>query len=220
MKSDALVDRSFERVALPGSSAMKVFFSFALVSFALMTSGCAVFSQGPSDVPAPAPETPITALGPGDVIEIRVFREPDLAGVYRINEFGTLDFPLIGSVELRGKTAEQVAHEIRGRLGDGYLKDPQVAVFVREYQSLKVHVLGQVNKAGTFRYEPGMSVVQAVTNAGGFTKLAASNSVTVTRVVDGKEQTFKLRVGDISAGDAPNFDLRPGDIVYVPESIF
>ncbi|MCC7384174.1 MAG: polysaccharide biosynthesis/export family protein [Deltaproteobacteria bacterium] len=176
------------------------------------------------DAAAPATDRPrgepAPVLGAGDVIEIRVFREPDLAGTYRINENGELEFPLIGKVNLRDKTAEQVATEIRTKLSQGYLRDPQVAVFVKEVNSRKIHVLGQVNRAGTFGFEPGMTVVQAVTNAGGFTKLASVNGVTVTRVVDGKEQTFKLKVGEITSGDAPNFELWPGDIIFVPESLF
>lgn len=157
-------------------------------------------------------------LGEGDVVEIKVFREPDFAGIYRISEKGSINFPLIGSVVVIGHTASSVAEEIRTRLADGYLTQPQVTVFVRETKSQKVHVLGEVNKPGTFVYEAGMTVIQAVTNAGGFAKLASPNSVRITR--EGIDRKFVLRVGDIRSGNAPNFKLQPGDIVYVPEAIF
>jgi len=159
-------------------------------------------------------------LGAGDVIEVKVYREPELDGIYRVNANGALEFPLIGKVTLEGKNADGVASEIRTRLADGFLKEPQVTVFVREYNSKKVHVLGQVTKTGTFPYEPRMTIIQAITNAGGFTKLAATNSVKVTRVTANGEQTYEVPAGDIGKGKAPNFELQPGDIVYVPEAIF
>lgn len=186
-----------------------------------LLAACASNTPPPEEIArARAEATPPAALGAGDVIEIRVYREPDLDGVYRVNDAGDLVFPLIGKIALKGKNAEQVAGEIRDRLADGFLKDPQVTVFVREHNSQKIHVLGQVNKPGTFVYEPAMTVIQAITNAGGFTKLAATNSVKLTRVIDGKEQSYELQVGDIGKGSAPNFDLRPGDIIFVPEAIF
>jgi len=181
---------------------------------------------------ATAPSTPLPpitdgadleaslVLGAGDVIEVKVYREPELDGVYRVNAVGALEFPLVGKVVLKGKNADDLAREIRARLADGYLKDPQVTVFVREYNSKKIHVLGQVVRAGTFPYEPRMSIIQAITNAGGFTKLAATNAVKVTRVADGTEQSFELPVGDIGSGKAPNFELWPGDIIFVPEALF
>lgn len=186
----------------------------------LAGAACQTTGQAP---PPTAPAAPLAAdvLGPGDVVEVRVFREEDLAGTYRVGDDGTIEFPLIGSVQLVGRKPEQVGEEVRARLADGYLVDPQVSIFVKERKSQKVHVLGQVNKAGSFTFEPGMSVVQAITNAGGFTKLASQNRVTVTRVgEDGKKNTFQVPVGDIGSGKAVNFQLNPGDIVFVPEAIF
>lgn len=182
--------------------------------------GCA---SAPSTKPGAAPEVKTvedTALGESDVVEIKVFREPDLAGVYRVAPSGEIDFPFIGKVIVLGKDANAVAEEIRARLADGFLKNPQVSVFVREHNSQKIHVLGQVNKAGTFSYQPGMTIVEAITLAGGFTKLAATNRVRVTRVIESKEQVFDVPVGDIGSGKAPNFQLRAGDIVFAAEAIF
>ncbi len=189
----------------------------ALVVLAL--AACRTAEPPPSQTLIARPAE-VAILGPGDVVEIRVFREPDLAGTYRVSADGRLDFPLIGAVQLGGRKPAEVEDEIRARLADGYLKDPQVSVFVRELNSQKIHVLGQVNKSGTFPYEPRMTIIQAVTNAGGFTKLAAANRVSLTRMVNGVEQTVILRVGDIGEGLLPNFELLPGDIVFVPESLF
>jgi len=159
-------------------------------------------------------------LGTGDVINIKVYREPELAGIYRVNNHAEITFPLIGQVKLTGKDPYQIAEEIRARLSDGYLQNPQVTVFVSEYNSQKVHVLGQVSKAGSQGFQPGMTIIQAVATAGGFTKLAATNRVRVTRVVEGAEQKYVIPVGDIRSGNAPDFSLQPGDIVYIPEAMF
>jgi polysaccharide export outer membrane protein len=91
---------------------------------------------------------------------------------------------------------------------------------VKEYNSKKVFVFGEVQKPGTFTFEDGMSIVQAVTLAGGFTKTAAQNSTSVTRRVQGQEVKVRVNVQDIALGKAPNFTLEPGDIVFVPESLF
>jgi len=185
-------------------------------------TGCALFGGGGAATPtaeeAQTVPSTVYALGEGDVVEIKVFREPDFTGVYRISEAGTIDFPLIGKVNVDGRTASKVAEEIRTRLAAGYLKQPQVTVFVRETKSQKIHVLGEVNKPGTFVYEAGMTVIQAVTDAGGFARLASPNSVRITR--SGIDRKFVVRVGDIRNGNAPNFKLQPGDIVFVPEAMF
>jgi polysaccharide export outer membrane protein len=164
-------------------------------------------------------EVDATALGPGDVFEVRVFREKELSGTFQVAPDGTVDFPLIGSIRVDGLNSSEVSARIRDGLANGYLREPFVTVTVTEFQSKRVYVLGQVAKPGTFRYEEGMTVIQAVTLAGGFTKTARPNSVVVTRNQGGKEVRIEVPVADISRGTARNLALRPGDIVFVPESI-
>jgi len=159
-------------------------------------------------------------LGSGDLIEVRVFQEQDLSGPYRLSPEGTIDFPLCGKVKLAGKTASESADALRTCLADGYLRRPQVTVLVREYTSKKIFVFGEVQKPGTFPFEQDMTIIQAITLAGGFTKLAAKNSTNVTRLVDGKEVKIRVPVEDIGIGREKNFALQPGDIVFVPESFF
>lgn len=187
-------------------------------------AGCAGSSgsagSGPSGVAPSTPGASAQAVGPDDVLEISVFREPDLGGTYRVEPDGRLSFPLVGRVEVHGKTPGAVAKSIEAKLSDGYLKNPQVIVFVKEHNSRKIHVLGQVNKPGIFSFQAGMTVIHAVSLAGGFNKLASTNGVRVTRRTDDGEQKYKVAVGDIRKGDAPNFQLRAGDIVYVPEAMF
>ena len=102
----------------------------------------------------------------------------------------------------------------------GFYKAPQVSVFLKELNSRKVYVFGEVQRPGTFPYEDGLSVVQALALAGGFSKLASKNACTVSRVVAGAETRIKVPVEDIVAGRVPGFTLLPGDILFVPESLF
>ncbi len=193
----------------------------ALLALPLALAACA--GRGavrPSEAEVPATPAIASRLGPGDVFEVRVYQEPELSGIYQVDPRGEVTFPLCQRVALTGLTASEAADAIRACLAKGFLRDPQVALLVREWNSKKVFVFGEVQKPGTFPFEDGMSVVQAVTLAGGFTRTAAQNSTSVTRKVNGQELKVKVNVQDIALGRAPNFTLQPGDIVYVPESLF
>lgn len=159
-------------------------------------------------------------LGAGDVVEVRVFREPELSGAHRVSQEGVIDFPLCGKVTLVGKTSSGAADALTRCLRDGYLRRPEVSVLIREYNSQKIFVFGEVQRPGTFSFEESMSVIQAITLAGGFTKLAAKNNTNVTRLIDGQERKIRVPVEDIGVGREKNFLLKPGDIVFVPESFF
>lgn len=158
-------------------------------------------------------------LGAGDVFEVKVYGEDQLSGTHRISPEGEIDFPLVGRLGVVDLTPGQVAEEIRVRLQAGYLKEPFVSVFVREYNSKKIFVLGQVQKPGTFPYAAGMNIVEAITLAGGFHASANPNYVVVTRKQAGKETRIPVPVEKISEGLAQNLALQPGDIVYVPDRL-
>ncbi|MBI5548281.1 MAG: polysaccharide export protein [Deltaproteobacteria bacterium] len=165
-----------------------------------------------------------SALGVGDVLEIRVYQEPDLSGAFRVANEGTIDYPFCGRVKVAGLTSSALVDVLTHCLENGYLKKPQVTVFLKEYNSQKVFVFGEVQKPGTFPFEPSMTIIQAITLANGFTKVAAKDSVIVTRVaVDEKtlqpeERKLKIPVESIGEGREKNFFIQPGDIIYVPES--
>jgi polysaccharide export outer membrane protein len=194
-----------------------------LVLAAVLHAACSHGRAGPPPDPGAAQadlEPVASTLGAGDVVEVRVFQEAELSGVYQVGTDGDIIFPLCKSVSVSGLTANAAAETIRSCLAKKYMRDPQVSVLVKEYNSKKIFVFGEVQKPGTFPYQDGMSVVQAVTLAGGFTKTAAQNSTSVTRHVGGTETKIKVSVQDIALGKASNFTLEPGDIVYVPESLF
>lgn len=158
-------------------------------------------------------------LGPGDVFEVTVYGEASLSGVHRIAPDGAIQFPLVNRVVVEGLTANEIAEELRRRLQDGYLREPSVSVFVKEYGSKKVFVLGEVQRPGTFPFTAGMNIVEAITLAGGFKDSANANYVIVTRHGPNGDQRIPVPVEKITEGEAQNLSLKPGDIVYVPDSL-
>jgi protein involved in polysaccharide export with SLBB domain len=188
-----------------------------------LAAGCKTTNRLVPSVSAPEPPSQeavlaSATLGSGDVLEVRVYGESDLSGAFRVSPDGTIDYPFCGRVRAAGLSAGGLVDRLTECLRRGYLKSPQVTVFLKEYNSKKVFVFGEVQKPGTFPFEDRMSVIQAVTLAGGFTKTAAKNSVIVTRVIDNDERKIKVPVENIGEGREKNFALQPGDIVYVPES--
>lgn len=186
---------------------------------ALAAVGCTRRSAARVE-PVPTVQVGASTLGPGDVLEVRVYREPELSGIYQVGSEGDVVFPLCQRVVVSGLTPNGASDKFRECLSTGFMRDPQVSVVVKEYNSKKVFVFGEVQKPGTFTYQDGMSIVQAVTVAGGFTRTASQNATSVTRRVKGQEVRVKVHVQDIALGKAPNFTLEPGDIVFVPESLF
>jgi len=176
----------------------------------------------------PPPSTPIQGLqllpeerlGIDDVFEVRVLGEPDLSGAYRIAADGTVDYPFIGRIAAIGMRSGDVQELIAAKLADGYLKKPQVSLMVKEWNSRKVSVIGQVQHPGSVTYFTNMTIVDAIAAAGGFTGIASKNSVTLRRESKGSVQSRNYPVADISEGRAPNVVLRPGDILVVDERLF
>lgn len=185
---------------------------------------CLLLSACPPANPVkhPPPVVADMSLGPGDVIVIDVFNEKELAEkTFQVAQDGTIDYPLIERLTVAGLNPEAVADVIALKLIDGgFLKNPQVSVLVEEYNSKRIHVLGEVKKPGTFSYEENMNLVQAITLAGGFTPLAKETRVSVTRKVDGKEIVFVVDVQKIVKNKSSNVPLQAGDIVYIPERVF
>ncbi|MBX7113685.1 MAG: polysaccharide export protein [Myxococcaceae bacterium] len=184
-------------------------------------NGADSVSMEEASVAANGAAVPIAStLGAGDLVEVRVFQETDLSGPFRVSVEGTIDYPLCGKVNVSKMTSSQAADAITTCLKNGFFKAPNVTVLIREYNSKKVFVFGEVQKPGTFPFEESMNIIQAVTLAGGFTRQAAKNSINVTRQLGGTEKKIRVPVEDIGIGREKNFLLQPGDIVFVPESIF
>lgn len=190
----------------------------ALCAFCLTACGPGAGLRQPPPTPDVTQLQSSAALGVGDVVEVRVYQEKELSGLFRLGADGTIRMPLVGEIKAEGRSPNALASELTERLKDGYIRDPQVTVLIKEFNSKKVVVVGNVRKPGTFRFEDDMTVVQAVSLAGGLTKLAEKNGLILTRIVDGAEKKFVVPFENIGLGRAPNVTLQPGDIVFVPES--
>lgn len=177
------------------------------------------------DAGAPAPQIPeplapaaVHRLGPGDVFEAKVFGDERLDGKYQLAEDGTINFPLLGTIDAAGKTQHELAELLEDRLADGYLRDPHVTINIVEQENREVTVLGQVQQPGTFPYRERLTLVQAISLAGGLTPVAQPRKVKLTRQLQGGRRTYEISVADITSGKASDPTLQPGDIVFVPES--
>ena len=148
-------------------------------------------------------------LGSGDQIRVTVYGEEDLSGEFEIDGSGTIGLPLIGSVTIGGKNLSVAQGLIADQLADGFLVSPRVSIEVLNYRPF--YILGEVKSPGSYPYVSGMSVLNAIALASGFTYRASENKIEVTRRIDGEEQ--KIRI-DLTAA------VLPGDILRVPERLF
>jgi polysaccharide export outer membrane protein len=163
---------------------------------------------------------PEDRVGIDDTFDVRVYGETDLSGAFRVATDGTIDYPLAGRLPVAGLRTGEIQELLVNKLKDKYLKEPQVMVTIKDRNSQKISVLGQVTKPGQVGYYPNMTIVDAIANAGGFTGIAAKNSVNLRRQVAGKIQTRTFPVADISEGRSPNVMVLPGDVLVVDERVF
>jgi polysaccharide export outer membrane protein len=196
---------------------MRGWLFFIIVWVACIPPRLGASAVRPEDATSDGGVNPNT-LAANDVLEVRVYQEPDISGVYRVSPSGDVDFPLCGKVAIGGMTASEAAEAFTRCLKNGFVRRPQVSVMVKEFNSKKVFVFGEVSKPGAYTFEEGMTIIHAVSAAGGFIKSASKNSINVTRVLDGREVKVPVRVEDIVTGQEKNFALQPGDIIFVPES--
>lgn len=188
-----------------------------MLILALLAAGC--HDDPPVVYPTVAPlDLSKLSLGPGDKLNLSVFYgSHSFTAAYALDSSGEISVQYIGNVEAGGKTVDVVRDEIQKRLADGYLNDPIVSLTVAEINSLTISVSGMVLKTGPMKFTPGMTVVDAIAQSGGFTPMARKNMVKVTRVIDGVKQTYKLPVEMMAEGERPSFQMMPGDEVFVPE---
>ncbi|HZA65863.1 MAG TPA: polysaccharide biosynthesis/export family protein [Geminicoccaceae bacterium] len=185
-----------------------------------LASGCSS-SPPPASLPVqpaggtgPAGEAPLEdissyKLGPGDKLRVTVFRHEDLSGEFQVDGEGSFAMPLVGEIRGGGRTARQLESEIETALkSGGYLIDPQVGVEVLNYRPF--YIIGEINNPGSFAYVSGMTVINAVALAGGFTYRADQDDIIISR---GGSNGPKV---------AAQFDTEvlPGDIVEVTERFF
>jgi len=152
----------------------------------------------------------IYRLGSGDKVRITVFGEADLTGEYEIDGSGVVAFPLVGEIQAAGGTARDLERSLAERLRNGYLKQPVVSIEVLTYRPF--FILGEVKRPGSYPYKNGLTVLNAVALAGGYTYRAKENRWLVTRGDRKKAEEKEVVNGD--------YKVLPGDTIYIPERFF
>lgn len=160
---------------------------------------------------------PSYVIGPEDVLDINVWKEPDMTRLVPVRPDGKISLPLINDVQAAGSTPQQLASTVTEKLRK-FMTAPQVTVIVTAINSQRVFVVGEVLRAGAFPLIPGMTVLQALASAGGFTTFADVKKIHVMRLVDGKHKELPFNYREVLKGDNPdqNIKLEPGDTVVVP----
>ena len=157
-------------------------------------------------------------IAPLDILTIDVVGEKDLSKELRVSSSGTITFPFLGSIEVKGRTPAEVEDLLKDKLGKDYLVDPQVIVTVKEYRTRTVSVIGQVNKPGLIPLpaEQKMDILEAIAQAGDLTKGARKSGIEVSR----KGKTYKFTLDQLKKESNPDkkFWLEPGDVISVRES--
>ena len=157
-------------------------------------------------------------IGAKDLLEIKVFESPELSQTVRVSEDGSISLPLLGRIEVQGLTKDAVEAKLAGLLEAKYLKNAQVSVFIKEYQSQQVAVIGAVEVPGTYELVGRMSLLQVISQAGGL-KENASNEILVLREGrSGNTATITIDLKDLllNGNQRLNIPLMPNDVVNVP----
>jgi polysaccharide export outer membrane protein len=164
-------------------------------------------------------------IGVDDRVQVSVWRNPDLSVTVPVRPDGKISVPIIGDVSAGGRTASEVAETIKKRLSE-YVRDPSVVVIVTELRSheflSRVRVTGAVRTPRSIPHRQGMTVLDAVLEAGGINDFASPNGTKLYRKVKGKTEVFEIELGDIlrKGKIESNYMLRPGDVLTVPERLF
>lgn len=182
------------------------------------TNQSRVASKSSSNVATAAATTdPKYVIGPQDVLDINVWKEPNISRTVPVRPDGKISLPLLNDIQAAGLTPDQLGKEITSDLHK-YLENPQVTVIVTAINSQRFYLLGEVTRPGTFQLLPKMTVLQALADAGGFSPFAKLKDIYVLRTVDGHQTKFPFNYKDVLKGEnvQENIVLRPGDTIVVP----
>lgn len=193
--------------------------AFGLVMAALLFA-CSSGAPAKSAARLPPPSEK-TTIGPGDVFTMQIVGEKDLPAEFQVASDGTVDLPYVQTVQVGGLEAQEIARLVRTQLIERrILTNPIVIVQVKEFRSRAVILLGQVSKPGSFPLTPGLTLMQAISLAGGLTPIADDDAVTLTRKVGNSSQTVRVSVDAITDGTAQDVPLQAGDRIYVYQRLF
>ncbi len=199
----------------------------AAAGLSLLLAACATTSG--SDAPPPVATTTMATdayhIGVDDIVQVSVWRNPELGITVPVRPDGMISVPLVGDVSAGGRTPQEVAKDIQEKLAT-FVRDPQVAVILTELRSheylSRVRVTGAVRQPVSLPYRPGMTVLDAVLAAGGVTEFAAPDRSDLHRKGADNTTTYAVRLDRIlNRGDlSTNYTVSPGDVITVPERTF
>lgn len=157
-------------------------------------------------------------IGPGDLLEIKVFEVKELDQTVRVSEDGSITLPLLGRVVVGGLTQEGVAQKLAGLLQAKYVKNPQVTIFIKEYKNQQVAVIGAVVNAGSYELVGRRNLLQIVSMAGGFAETAGNEVFILREGPDGAASTLTIDLKDllVNGNQALNVPIEPNDVINVP----
>lgn len=199
--------------------------NFALAVLALVALvGCAAPGPRAEPVSANTAEPAAYVIGPGDMLDISVWRNAELSTKVPVRPDGRISTPLVSDVVAAGRTPQQLGLDIQERLKK-FVADPIVTVIVSNFvggYNEQIRIVGEAVTPKSIPYQAHMTALDAMIAAGGLTPYAAGNRTKIVRHVDGKEQDLNVRLSDLlKNGDlSANTDLRPGDIIIIPQSFF
>ena len=172
-------------------------------------------TKPPAAAAAPAVTDQEYRIGPQDVLQIDVWKEPEITRTIPVRPDGKISLPLLHDVQAAGLTAMQLAVNIRDGLTK-YLNSPQVTVTVTQINSRRVFVTGEINKSGALPLLPGMTVLQALASSGGFTQFAKEKGIYILRTENGKQVKLPYNYKDVLKGTKEDVPLQAGDVIVVP----
>src|SRR5262245_31517177 len=197
--------------------------SLWLLVIMLALQACGGGSPTKAEAPPAAAESEYR-IGPGDQLRIFVWNQPEVSGEVPVRPDGFISAPLIEDVQAAGKTPTELARDIETRLAE-FIRTPKVNVIVVNFQGTaadQIKVVGQATNAKAIPYRSGMRLLDVMIEVGGLTEFASGNRAKVIRTIDGKQREIPVRIKDLlTKGDmSQNIEMRPGDVVVIPESIF
>lgn len=195
----------------------------SLITLLAISGSCLAAEPALKNAPVAAAARRDYLLSASDVMTVKVYQEDDLDAKVRVSKDGTVTLPLIGTVTVGGNSREQAAELIKRKLGEKYLVNPQVTVDIIEYSKRRFTVLGQVQRPGTYEFpgDESVNLLQAISMAGGYTRLGAGNKVTVQRGEGETKKIFKLDADSMAKDKDVNiFEVHPDDAISIGEKIF
>jgi polysaccharide export outer membrane protein len=157
-------------------------------------------------------------IGPLDVLDVAVFKVPDLSKTVQVGEDGTITYPLIGQVHAAGRTAHDLEVDLKQKLGEKYLRSPQINVLVKEYNSQRVTISGAVKTTGVYAIKGKTTLLQVIAMAGDIDGSTASGDIVVFRTVDGQRSAARFEADSVKNGKVDDPEVLPGDVIVVDTS--